>query len=86
MLVYQKRGLWKVEGSAKKYNTEEEAKKAAGIADPLEALRNKVQKDGDIQEGFSDEPCDEREFLESPDRGLFGIAWNRTDSEPDSTD
>lgn len=74
--VYEKRGQWKVSGSAVKYATKEEALLAAVETpdlDPLEELR----KNGSIQEGFDNDEIDEEQGLsESPDRGIFTAPWD----------
>lgn len=71
--------MWKIEGSAKKYATEAEARAAAGIEvvveeiiyeveeaiDPLEALRKaRIERDGNIEEGSDNGSYNEDDFEE----------------------
>jgi hypothetical protein len=78
MTVYEKRGMWKVAGSSKKYATRQEAEAAAGLThyEAKEAFYDSFEEevvDGDIEEELDNESAvAEGELSESPDSGLFG--------------
>lgn len=101
-MIYQKRGMWKVAGSARKYNTEAEALandpdapvlcKECGLEDcDCCTLCNKYIceciEDGNIEEGHNDgEGGEEGGLSESTDRSLPRSSWHRTHSKSDSSD
>jgi hypothetical protein len=69
-MIYQKRGKWFVpkSGRLEKYNTKEEAMKAAGIMDkgpdPLESLRSNAPVYKTFEAAVEDHGEDEGDFVE----------------------
>jgi len=69
-MIYQKRGKWfvPVRGGLHKYDTKEEAMKAAGMIDkgpdPLEALRQAAPSYNTFEAAVDDHGEDEEDFVE----------------------